>query len=56
MDYKIHAVYELSTKNKHLVKKSWSVAQHVDILKYIFIYIMIKISLHEGRSTSTLKL
>lgn len=38
------------------IKRSWLVAQHIDIHVYIFIYSMIKISLHEGCSISTLKL
>lgn len=38
------------------LKKSWLVAQHIDVSMYIFIYLMIEISLHEGHSLSTLKL
>lgn len=43
-------------KTNALSKKSWLVAQHIDLYMYIFIYLMIKISLHEGHSLSTLKL
>lgn len=43
-------------KTNALSKKSWLVTQHIDLYMYIFIYIMIKISLHEGHSLPTLKL
>lgn len=43
-------------RNKRFIKKSWSMTQHIDISMHIFIYIMIKTSLHEGHSLSILKL